>query len=156
MEAAPPFDFAASPPRGRWLDRLLWALVALGAWSVLVLSAWLHPDARGFGTHQQLGLAPCSFHASTGIPCPGCGLTTAFALMAHLSPLAALRVHLMGPPLFLLTLWAALYAPRAAWRGVSLTGWMLHRASLPVLGFTAGAGVLTFALRCAHVLPVAP
>lgn len=43
------------------------------------LAGWLSPEARGHGTHQQLGLAPCTFLMLTGKPCPSCGATTAFA-----------------------------------------------------------------------------
>ena len=43
------------------------------------VSAWLSPDPRGFGTHQQFGLPPCSLLLLTGTPCPSCGGTTAFA-----------------------------------------------------------------------------
>jgi hypothetical protein len=43
----------------------------------------LEPDARGFGTHQQLGLGPCAFATMTGRPCPSCGMTTAVALASR-------------------------------------------------------------------------
>jgi hypothetical protein len=57
---------------------------ALGAaFAVLVLGAWVQPDPRGHGTHEQLGLAPCHFLEWTGIPCPGCGVTTSVALAVH-------------------------------------------------------------------------
>jgi Protein of unknown function (DUF2752) len=45
----------------------------------MALAGWLEPDARGFGTHTQLGLQPCAFTRVTGRLCPTCGMTTAFA-----------------------------------------------------------------------------
>ena len=52
--------------------------------SVLGMAAWLQPALEGHGTHQQLGLRPCTFLSITGYPCPMCGATTTFALMADL------------------------------------------------------------------------
>lgn len=34
------------------------------------------PDARGFGTHEQFGFAPCGIREATGVKCPTCGVTT--------------------------------------------------------------------------------
>jgi hypothetical protein len=39
----------------------------------------LKPDERGFGTHQQLGLPPCTFKVLAGVRCPSCGMTTAWS-----------------------------------------------------------------------------
>ena len=61
------------------LHRLLWHGIALGSLCVLAVAAMLEPDPAGHGTHTQLGLPPCGFLIVTGAPCPGCGLTTAFA-----------------------------------------------------------------------------
>ncbi len=44
------------------------------------------------------------------MPCPVCGMTTSFAHMAHLEPLAAFRAQPFGSLLFLLTLGIALVA----------------------------------------------
>lgn len=66
-----------------FLIRLAHACTAAGIAFVLVLSFRLHPDPRGLGTHEQLFLRPCSFYSQTGLPCPTCGMTTAFAHMAH-------------------------------------------------------------------------
>src|SRR2546423_15540192 len=72
-----------SQPRERaWLGRpTRFALVGLafGLAAVLGLARWLEPDPRGYGTHTQLGLAPCAFAQVTGERCPACGATTAFA-----------------------------------------------------------------------------
>jgi len=65
------------------LVRLANMCVALGLASVLILSFWLEPDPRGLGTHERLLLRPCNFYETTGLPCPSCGMTTAFANMAH-------------------------------------------------------------------------
>lgn len=54
-------------------------IAALGILAVLGIARWLRPDPSGFGTHQQLGLLPCTFRAITGHGCPSCGMTTAFA-----------------------------------------------------------------------------
>lgn len=43
------------------------------------LAASLDPDPRGFGTHQRLGLPPCTTRTLFGISCPSCGMTTSFA-----------------------------------------------------------------------------
>jgi len=62
-----------------WRTRLAVVALALGLAGVLGLARWLEPDPRGYGTHIQLGLAPCAFAQITGRPCPTCGMTTAFA-----------------------------------------------------------------------------
>lgn len=69
---------AVGPPLQRPARSLLviWGLLLLGGF---VLARWLEPDPRGFGTHQRLGLPPCTFRLLSGLPCPGCGMTTSFA-----------------------------------------------------------------------------
>jgi hypothetical protein len=54
-------------------------LGAIGLAAVFGVARWLEPDPRGFGTHTQLGLAPCMFAQLTGTRCPSCGMTTSFA-----------------------------------------------------------------------------
>jgi Protein of unknown function (DUF2752) len=68
----------ASDPLG-WPVRCLLLAVAAGILGILVLARKLEPDPRGFGTHTQLGMRPCSFLRMTGRPCPACGMTTSFA-----------------------------------------------------------------------------
>ena len=111
---------------GRSSQRALGGLAALAAISVLVIAAFIVPDARGFGTHEQLGLPPCIFFAWTGFPCPACGLTTSFAHTARGELSAALDAHALGPALFLLVVamvplgvWASVGAGRA----LSLRAW---------------------------------
>lgn len=62
-----------------WLSRGLLMVAAVLLAGVLGLSRALTPDPRGYGTHIQLGLRPCTFAAMTGRLCPTCGMTTAYA-----------------------------------------------------------------------------
>jgi hypothetical protein len=78
--AAPPID-ALSPEAVR---RRRWSAlaVAVGTGMLLGLAWWLQPSPNGFGTHQALGLPPCSWPDRFGVPCPSCGMTTAFSYAA--------------------------------------------------------------------------
>ena len=85
---------------------MLWAL---GALAVLIVARLLTPEAGGYGTHEHLFLLPCLFRWLTGLPCPFCGMTTVFALMAEGRVGAALNIHILGPAAYLAT-WAVLLA----------------------------------------------
>jgi len=78
--------------RGRWI---------LAAWSLLLMAGFvlarsLDPDPRGFGTHQRLGLPPCTFRAVFGISCPGCGMTTSFSHYVRGSMAESVRTNPAG------------------------------------------------------------
>ena len=62
---------------------LLLGLSILALIGIGLLGLWMDPDPRGFGTHEQLGLAPCRTMEWIGIPCPGCGVTTSVSLFWH-------------------------------------------------------------------------
>ena len=74
----------------------------LGALTILITARVLTPSPEGVGTHQQLGLPPCSFEVITGHGCPGCGMTTAFSHMAHGEVSEAFGANPMGIVLFAL------------------------------------------------------
>ncbi|RLS39281.1 MAG: DUF2752 domain-containing protein [Planctomycetota bacterium] len=61
------------------LEQVALILAGLGSLVLLLLAVWLKPNSLGNGTHQQLGLPPCTIQFWFGIPCPSCGGTTAFA-----------------------------------------------------------------------------
>ena len=88
-------------PRHATEDKFLYAAVILAAIVGVSLSAWLKPDPRGFGTHEQLGLLPCGFKKVSGLPCPTCGMTTSFSLMAHGRVFDAAHTQPFGAFLFI-------------------------------------------------------
>lgn len=92
----------------------------VGAGGLLGTAAWLEPDASGLGTHAQLGLPACGWIHAAGVPCPTCGMTTAFALAADGRLLAALACQPAGAVLALLTAAAGLLGAMVLFTGASL------------------------------------
>jgi len=141
MEAAPPVLWAGRS-REHWLILLL-AAGALAGLAVLGLA--LEPDARGVGTHEQLGLRPCLTMELWNVPCPGCGVTTSVTLATQGRFLDALKNQPFGFAVWLFVLgfvawaalghlrgrdlWERLHAVRARpwlWAGgvLCVTGWI--------------------------------
>jgi hypothetical protein len=109
---------AVSPVRhGVPTGRLAHAAVAVGLAATLMLAWFLTPDPRGVGTHEQLLLLPCNFYRLTELPCPFCGMTTAFAHMAHGQAVEALLVQPMGAAGFVVCLLALMVVTGAAVAG---------------------------------------
>lgn len=108
-----------SPTRARLLATVLLA----GGGAVLGLSVYLEPDPRGYGTAEQLGTGPCGMLVMTGLPCPTCGMTTAFAHTVRGQWLRAFRVQPAGFVLALGTLGV-----------VGVSAWALVRGRWPRLG----------------------
>jgi hypothetical protein len=96
--------------------------------ALLVVARCLEPDERGHGTHEQLGLPACAFRATTGEPCPACGLTTAFAWFARGRIDRAIGANaaggLLAPACVVLIPWllASSYAGRACWGARTIDG----------------------------------
>lgn len=60
-------------------ERLAWGLTGVICALVLGTAVYLPPNAAGHGTHEGLGMPPCGFMLRSGLPCPTCGMTTAFS-----------------------------------------------------------------------------
>lgn len=90
------------------------------------------------------------FEAFTHIPCPGCGLTTSFAYMAHGRVFSAFGAHLMGPELFLMTAAVAVAAPWAVRRALPVLWVLSLPATTVALSVTLFAGMVTLAWRLVH------
>ena len=76
--------------------RAIGLLVLVLSLAAVLVGLKLTPDPRGYGTHEQLGSAPCGFLLVTGYPCPTCGMTTAFCHAVRGRWLAAVRVQPAG------------------------------------------------------------
>lgn len=126
------------------VERALGVALFAPSASVLGIAAWLTPDPRGFGTHTQLGLGQCTFLHFTGYPCPMCGMTTTFTLMAHARPLEALLNQPFGVVLFALTVLAGAVGAADAVSGSGLAGRVWRPVLLHERAFAAAllAGML--------------
>lgn len=76
--------------------RVVAGVVALLCAGVLGMAAWMTPSATGLGTHSQLRLPPCGWIAFADMPCPTCGMTTAFAHAADGNLIASFLAQPMG------------------------------------------------------------
>ena len=122
--------------------RVFTTLIALGCLAVLLVAAGLDPSPNRLGTHMQLGFAPCRWITYLDIPCPTCGMTTAFANVTHGHLLAGFLSQPFGFLLAIgtaITFWLCLF--------VSVTGSTIYRTFLSwwrpsVVWILAGAAFL--------------
>jgi len=84
-------------------------LAATGA--ALIAASFLWPWHQADG-----GPVLCMLRLTTGVPCPGCGLTRSFCSIAHGEFAQALGFHLLGPVLYLAVLIAV---PVLAYQGIT-------------------------------------
>ncbi len=175
MERSPSSYAHLKPPGGAevcvpaWLDRLVevgprrplrglvgHALVLACLTGVFVVCVSLRPAPDYVGTHEQFGLPPCSFRAVFGLPCPGCGGTTAVVYLAHLRLLDALRSSVFGAVVGL--------AMAVAWV-LCLASLVLRRPLHPrlegqagarVMGYTVVLMLLSWAIKIIYTLVALP
>jgi hypothetical protein len=85
------------------------ALAGLALLTPLAIAACLRPNPLGMGTHQQLGLPPCTFVTLFGIRCPSCGMTTSWSHFVRGQWWQALQANVGG------CLLAAIVAVSGSW-----------------------------------------
>jgi hypothetical protein len=120
---------------GRWLLGL-WTL---GLIAGFVLAASLEPDPRGYGTHQRLGLPPCSFQILFGLKCPSCGSTTSFAHFVRGEWFASIRSN---PGAFVLALLSACMVPWGAYSVWIGRTWKLEDPATAFVWILSGVVVI--------------
>ena len=120
-----------------WSNRIIAAAVFIPAAAVLLVAYLLQPSAAGHGTHTQMGLPPCGFLTTTGLPCISCGMTTSFSHAAKGNLLAALATQPAGALLALLTAMTVVVSGYALVVGMPLSGLaqtVLRPRTLLILG----------------------
>lgn len=110
----------ARGPAARRKLRLRGTAVALGCCIVLI--------AAGLDLPERLNVPACSFLATTGYPCPSCGMTRGMAAMASGRIVTALHLHPFSVMLFAGIVIVAVFAA-----GEALTGRDLLRKLRPGL-----------------------
>ncbi|TWU15751.1 hypothetical protein Poly21_29530 [Allorhodopirellula heiligendammensis] len=121
-----------------WL-RVAAGALALGLVMLLGLARSLVPAAAGLGTHQQLGLPPCSMRVLLGMRCPACGMTTSWSHWTRGQWWAAAQANAGGLCLAFLALAVFIAAARVTW-----TGRLPATRTLTALGWAIVAtGVVT-------------
>ncbi|MBC8350948.1 MAG: DUF2752 domain-containing protein [Planctomycetes bacterium] len=104
---------------------------------LLVTAATLRPSQHGFGTHQQLGLPPCTIQLLYSVRCPACGMTTSWAHATRGQLFAALRANVGGTLLAGLAIivgpWLLLSGFRGRWIWWVPNEWIAAAVSLALL-----------------------
>lgn len=121
-------DRTAGISRATARQRVLASLIACGGATLLGVARMLTPSPTGVGTHMQLGLPPDPILEATGVPMPGCGMTTSFAWFVRGNVLASVYIEPMGALLAAVTTAAV---PLGMF--VAITGRPAHRKLAPLL-----------------------
>ncbi len=107
----------SATPVGSTRRRLIALAVILAAATVLGLAAYLEPSPTGLGTHTQLSMPTCGWIVTMDLPCPTCGMTTAFAHAANGNVFRSLATQPFGALLALGTAMTFLVAGYVAITG---------------------------------------
>lgn len=142
-------DSRPLPPAGPWpapvfddhiavWQRLMLFTAGVILASLLITAACLPPNPLGMGTHQRLGLPPCSFVLWFSSRCPACGMTTSWAHLMRGQVLQSAQTNTGGMLLALFSLglspWMIVSALRGRWWiGVLEPHWILAGGGLVFL-----------------------
>ncbi|MEM7479467.1 MAG: DUF2752 domain-containing protein [Planctomycetota bacterium] len=95
-----------------WRIRILSAFAGSIVLTLLVIARMLTPSSSGIGTHQQLGLPPCSSIMLLQMPCPACGMTTSWAYILRGQIIASFETNSGGAMLAIIGL---VYVPASCY-----------------------------------------
>lgn len=103
---------AACGPAARRKLHLRGTTVALACWILLVVTR--------ANLTERLNVPACSFQATTGYPCPSCGMTRGMVAMTRGNIVTALRLHPFSVMLFAAIVIVAIFATAEALTGRDL------------------------------------
>jgi len=139
----PPAEPAALPPRAwclHWVQRVAMVLAGGVLVALLVTASRLTPSPRWMGTHQQLGLPPCTMVQWFGLRCPSCGMTTSWAHLTRGHLLASLRANSGGTLLGIASVvcgpWLLVSGLLGRWIVRPPSEWVTLAAGLAIIGVT--------------------
>ena len=150
LRTAPPVELhvAARPvDRLNRAERLTIGGLAATLAGLLIVGTWLSPAPTGMGTHQQLGLPPCTLYFLVGMRCPGCGMTTSWAYMLEGRLVESFQANSGGALLCLMAIWATPITMWLAYRGrPTANGWFSYYAAIGLV-ISMGVAVVEWILR---------
>jgi hypothetical protein len=121
-----PYDYRhdsvdQATPANRWV-RITLLVLTVPWFFVFVVATQLDPYTEDgqplrMGTHKKLGLPECNFKLLVGVPCPSCGMTTSFTLLAHGDVWNSLQANFAGTVLATLGLLFVPWALASAFFG---------------------------------------
>lgn len=126
-----------SRPGSRWRLRLLAVVVLATVLTPLGVARFLAPAPSGLGTHQQLGLPPCTMQVLFSMRCPACGMTTSWSYWTRGQWWASAKANTGGACLAFLVVAVAIVAGRVVWTG---------RPPLPQTSLRIGWAIVTVGL----------
>ena len=101
-------------------------LIAMIAFGLLAIAFWLTPSSKGLGTHHDLGLPQCGWIVAANLPCPTCGMTTAWSHTVRGEFISAFLAQPMGLFLAVATMLVAVGGLMQALTGYSFD-WLLYQ-----------------------------
>lgn len=123
-----------------WWLRCAFGLLGAVLITLLCVAAWLRPEPRGRGTHQQLGLPPCTFVMLWNKPCPTCGMTTSWSNLMRGRFREALAANVGGTLLGVIAVVAGPWLLCSAVRGRTVgrlpNDWILTATALVLMFVT--------------------
>ena len=139
-------DGKSVPPSARRADALLpmsryerfWhAAGGCTLLGLLAVARLLQPSEFGFGTHEALGLPPCSAIVWLGMPCPTCGMTTSWAYLLRGNIGMSWKCNPGGTCLALVALFTGVWALQNSIAGTYRAWLSIQASSIAAMTITA-------------------
>ena len=121
--------------------------VGVVATILLCIALFLKPSSNGIGTHQQLGLPACGWVAAADIPCPTCGMTTAWSHTVRGQLPSAWMAQPLGMLLALTAFAVAIGAFITAISGISFQSLLYRYSPTKVIIVIASLAILSWAFK---------